>query len=76
MFGGEERQAALQQHVGRMRFGEPELPLSKADAIQQAARLKTFLSWRNVAIVMAFYHGWFYTQSGWRYLVEQAGVER
>jgi hypothetical protein len=72
---GDERHTALQEHIAGLRAGSPPLPLSRAEAIEQAARLRVVgLSFADVGRVMAEYHGQYYAAKYWWNLVHDAGL--
>lgn len=65
----------LQDHLARMRAGEPWAPLEGGRAIAQAKRLRMRgLSYSAVAEVMAMYHDVAKNPSAWRHQLRAMGV--
>lgn len=68
-------QSQLQDHLARLRGGEPIVPLLPGQAVYQAKRLREAgLTYGAVAQVMALYHGAVKTEAGWQSQLRRMGV--
>jgi hypothetical protein len=69
------RPERLQDHLDRLRAGEPVIPLRDGQALAQARRLRTAgLSYTSVAHVMALYHGAVKSPDAWRWNMRRLGM--
>jgi hypothetical protein len=65
----------LQDHLARMRAGTPVIPLLPGQAVAQATRLRLAgLTYRDIAKVMALYHGQHKAGEAWRRHIRAQGV--
>lgn len=62
---------------GAYRMGAP-LPLSKNAALQQALYLRTVkgLTFPAIAVLMGEYHGWYYSETWWRWHLLRMGAPK
>ena len=64
----------LQEHLTRMRAGEPPLPLTRGQAIAQASRLRRAgMSYGAIATAMLVYHGHTGSSEAWRHTCRSNG---
>lgn len=65
----------LQDHLARLRAGEPVLPLLPGQALAQAKRLRAAgLTYQDIAKVMDIYHGHRKHWNVWRERLRRQGV--
>jgi hypothetical protein len=67
----------LQDHLERMRAGEPWVRLTDDEATEQAYRLRMLgMRYSAIAIAMATYHGYWLSETAWEYRCRNMGAPR